>query len=531
MSKRLMAVNCLVEAQTKGSVPVQHARRLSLAFLIFLVPVLSLAAIPTRSAPLKLTYSTYLGGRTGGFTMIRDVTTDAQGNIYVTGGTASTDFPTTPGAYQRSFKGGPMDVFVTKLSPQGQIVWSTLLGGPEYDRAYAIEVDGNGYVYVAGRAGRSFPTTTNAFQRRFEGWSGGEPYHWQNAFVAKLKPDGSGLEWASYFGSGQLIRDLDLDAQGDIYVHSTTGLNGAGYSATDWFTNAFQKTPPGADDTVVAKIKGDGTGVIWATYLGGGTSSEGSSGSLRVNARGEAYSLCVTSSTDMPTTPGAYQRKHAPGVERDFHLAKLSSDGPRLIFGTYLGGSAHEQYETHNLALDAQGNAVIAAGTTSSDFPTTPGVYNRTFNGGGYPHGNYPGDVVVAKISADGTTLMASTFFGGRLGESVEGIAIDRSGNIYVTGATGSPDLPTTPGAFQRALKGVDAFVVKFSPDLRQVLYSSYIGGGAGKGTDLCRCATLDPAGNFIIAGETDSTDWPTLNGLNSSFPAAPLAKFSAVPP
>jgi hypothetical protein len=86
------------------------------------------------------------------------------------------------------------------------------------------------------------------------------------------------------------------------------------------------------------------------------------------------------------------------------------------------------------------------------DFPTTPGAYNRTFRGSGYPHGNYPGDVVVAKISADGTTLVASTFFGGRLGESVEGVAIDQSGNIYVTGAAGSPDLPTTPGAFQRAL-------------------------------------------------------------------------------
>ena len=190
--------------------------------------LIALGASPMAAAPLELTFATYLGGRTGGFTLIRDVVLDAQGNAYVTGGTASTDFPTTPGAYQRSFGGGPMDVFVVKLNPRGQIVWSTFLGGPEYDRAYAVEVDGEGFVYVAGRVGRRFPTTGRAFQQRFDGWSGGEPYRWNNAFVAKLAPDGSRLTWGSYFGNGQLIRDIDLDANGDIYVHATTGHGGAG---------------------------------------------------------------------------------------------------------------------------------------------------------------------------------------------------------------------------------------------------------------------------------------------------------------
>ena len=134
-----------------------------------LSPGAQILPAPAGLAPVSssLVFSTYIGGSQED--LIRDVTTDASGNIYITGGTASPDFPTTPGAFQTTH-GGWMDVFVAKLNPNGQLLWSTRIGGPDYDRAYGLEVDNQGYVYVAGRAGPGFPTTANAFQPTYQGY-------------------------------------------------------------------------------------------------------------------------------------------------------------------------------------------------------------------------------------------------------------------------------------------------------------------------------------------------------------------------
>ncbi|RPJ37774.1 MAG: S-layer protein, partial [Planctomycetaceae bacterium] len=168
-----------------------------------------------------LVFSTYFGG--GVWEHARDVFADANGNVYVCGGAASHDFPTTAGACDQTFNfgdtsGEECDVFVCKFGPDGQLIWSTFLGGPGYDRAYGIEVDAQGYVYVAGRAGRDFPTTPDTFQPAFQGYNGGGYGGYQNAFVAKLSPDGSTLLWASYVGVAQLCRDIAIDSRGDIYL-------------------------------------------------------------------------------------------------------------------------------------------------------------------------------------------------------------------------------------------------------------------------------------------------------------------------
>src|SRR4029077_6285655 len=130
------------------------------------------------------------------------------GFAYITGGTASSEFPATATAGAR---GGDMDVFVTKLSPSGEVLWSLTFGGPGYYRAYAIEVDADGRAYVAGRAGPGFPVTAGAFQSSYDGYNTGALYGDQNGFVARVRADGSGLEWASYVGTAALVRDLALD--------------------------------------------------------------------------------------------------------------------------------------------------------------------------------------------------------------------------------------------------------------------------------------------------------------------------------
>ena len=171
----------------------------------------------------EIGFSTFLGG--SDWEHARDVFVDDDGNVYLTGGTQSADFPTTNGVFQRQQdvsgnqvgSGGYCDAFVCKFDADGQLLWSTYLGGPNYDRAYAVEVDAAGYVYVSGRAGPGFPVTSGSFQSQFKGTDNGI-YGMQNGFVAKLKPDGSAIQWAAYVGVGQLCRDVSIDDDGDVYL-------------------------------------------------------------------------------------------------------------------------------------------------------------------------------------------------------------------------------------------------------------------------------------------------------------------------
>jgi beta-propeller repeat-containing protein len=473
------------------------------------------AGEPTGMPP-QLVFSTYLGGSQED--TIRDITTDIQGNIYVTGGTASPNFPVTAGSYDTTFNGWH-DVFVAKLDPNGHLLWCTFIGGRNYDRAYAIELDNLGYIYIAGRAGPGFPTTAGAFQTTYQGFYTGRGYGDQNAFVAKLKPDGSGLVWASYFGPFQLIRDLAIDHNGDISVAAMHEAAETATAPAEWFTNAFQKAPKGPNDAVIARIKSDGSRVLWASFFGG-SSDEGGGPSIRVDDTGHPYFLGATSSTDLPTTMGAYSRTYNGG-KLDLFLVKFTPDGSQLVFSTYLGGSGDEGLETHELALDAQGNSYISSWTSSSDFPTTPGAFQTTYPGG-------PSNTFVAKISVDGTRLLASTFIGGAQGELTEGIAVDTHGDVFIVGNTASGDFPTTRDALQAAHKGsTDFFAVKLSSDFSHLLYSTYCG---GSNEDNGRSAHVDASGNMYMAGMTKSTDWPTLNAYQAAHSGnwdGALAKFS----
>lgn len=460
---------------------------------------------------VSLDLSAYMDGS------VRDITTDSNGNIYVTGGTTSPDFVGTPGAYQvrlnpvepEGREVSRSDAFVAKLDAKGKLVWSTLIGGPNHDRAYALKVDRLGYVYIAGRAGAGFPVTRGAFQTQFMGGQETRFYGNQDGFIAKLSPDGSKVIWASYFGATDfaVIRDLDLDAEGNIYVASY--YNGGTYPASTagGFRKGFRSTPVGQRDGVVAKIKGDGSRVLWATYIGG-SGNEAVAPSIRVDHSGGVLFLTTTNSADMPTTAGAFDRTFNGG--QDFYLAKISSEGS-LVYGTYLGGSGDEHVETHELAIDADGNAIVASGTTSADFPIIGKTFQKVYGGsGGSGTGyqtNYPGDIIVAKLSADGSRLLASTFIGGQYGEAAEGVGLDREGNVCLSGATFSDNFPVTSNAFQSKKKGkADAFAVKLSADFSRLLYSTYIG---GNNLNFGRAATSDANGNCLIGGETNSKDWP----------------------
>jgi len=299
--------------------------------------------------------------------------------------------------------------------------------------------------------------------------------------------------FASYFGSYELIRDLAIDSAGDVYVagsHKPTETGTPPPSA--WFANAFQKTPAAGWDTLVAKIKSDGSQVLWASYFGG-SANDGAAPSIRVDSLKRPVLVGTTHSLDLPTTAGAYDRTHNGGV--DMFVAKFSADGSQLVYGTYVGGSGNEGTETHNLALDSAGNAYVTGYTNSTNLPTTANAIQRTYGGGA-------NDAFITKLSADGSTLLASTYYGGSGGEGSEGVNVDASGNVYISGPSSSTNLRMTADAFRGTNAGLgDMFVAKFSSNLDVLRYASYLG---GPGQDAARASWVDGAGNIYLAGHVE---------------------------
>lgn len=455
---------------------------------------------PANPDAMHLVFSTFLGGSLQD--QVRDIAVDAQGNVYVTGGTQSANFPTTAGAYDQT-QNGNYDVYVAKLNPQGQLVWSTFIGGPNYDRAYGVEVDAQGYVYVAGRAGDQFPVTGGAFQTTFQGSPDVPPYGPQDGFVCKLKPDGSALVFCSYFGTDdkKIVRDLALDAQGNIYLGSSSE---SGSFPAAWFSGSYQPNRAGGVDGVVAKVSTDGSQVLWATYIGG-TSDEAEQPSVRVDGQGNVFALYATESDDAPTPNGF---DHSLGGIRDLYLIKLSPDGKQLLFGTYLGGSGNEGVETHELALDPQGNPIIGNSTNSADFPVTGGAFQTQLAGGT--------DGFVARVSADGSQLLASTFVGGLLNDNLEGPAVDAQGRIYVTGSTQNGSLSFLSNGYQGSFGGTnDMIMLRLSSDLSTVEYGTYLGGGA---QDLGRAAAVTSSGEYVFGGNVESADFPLLHPVDGNY-------------
>jgi hypothetical protein len=479
--------------------------------LIFL---LGISVLSSAEEKYELVFSTFFGGSAD--EGIRDVEVDVDGNIYVAGTTRSADFPTTPQAFQKKLDtsldktrwGYNSDIFVAKFSPNGKLIWSTLLGGPNSEEAYGLEIDSKGNIIVHGRGAEGSPITRGVYQEQFMGCGGNDPGNphntAQNAYIAKLSSDGRSLIWASYFGIDHLHRDLALDQFDDIYV--TWGVRPehndmylwATWMNPLWNANAFQKEPQGGIDCGVAKISYDGRQVIWATFLGG-SGDDAIEASIDVDKDGYVYVGLQTSSTDMPTTEGAFDRTHNGGF--DWYVAKLLPDGSDIVYGTYIGDEGNNWLNTHNLVVDENGTCYSTTCATSVNFPTTAGVLQTTF-GGGIDWG-------IVKLSPSGG-LLAATLLGGSQNDNPDGIRIDRDGNLVLFGQTASGNFPVTANAHQPKNAGQDdALMVKMSPNLDVLLYSTYLGGDA---SDAGRAGTVDQNGNLIVAGESQGGTWPVLN-------------------
>jgi Beta-propeller repeat len=456
-----------------------------------------------------LAYSTFLGGTFDDRGL--DIALDAQGDAYVAGTTDSPDFPTTPGAFATTYHGNG-DVFVTKLNPSGSApVYSTYLGGTASEFFPSIAIDGQGNAYVTGATGQGpssggFPVTPGAFDTTYHGVG--------DAFVAKLSASGSTLLYSTFLGGSDFEsgESIAVDALGDAYVAGST-------ASSDFPTTAgaFDTTPNGDFDAFVTKLNPSGTGLVYSTYLGGGTAGAAApldtGADIAIDASGNAYVTGDTGSTDFPTTPGAFDQSYngpSSGFETgDVFVTKLAPTGSSLVYSTYLGGAEFE--EIGGIAVDGQGNAYVLGTTRSANFPTTGGAYDTTLSGGE--------DAFVTKLNAAGSGLAYSTYLGGSsldgggvaAGVGGGGVAVDGTGSAYVTGNTFSTDFPTTFGAFDQTLNGgLDAYVTKLNPVGSDLAYSSYLG---GTDSEEGASVAIGAQGDAYLTGLTVSNDFPTTPG------------------
>jgi hypothetical protein len=369
--------------------------------------------------------------------------------------------------------------------------YSTYLGGSSYDEGFGIAVDSAGSAYVTGVTISSDFPTANPLQSTLGGGAGP---HGEDAFVAKLNPAGTALVYSTYLGGSDLDGGwgIAVDAAGDAYVTGWT-------ESTDFPTaNPVQSSFGGGEDAFVAKLNPAGTALVYSTYLGG--SSEDIGRCIAVDATGNAYMTGLTNSADFPT---ANPLQPSYGGDGDAFVAKLNAAGSALVYSTYLGGTGGDY--GYGIAVDAAGNAYVTGIAGSTDFPTT----NPPTNCGNCGSNN--DGAFVAKLNPAGSALLYVTFLGGGTPYS---IAVDATGNAYITGYTDSTDFPTANPLQPSFGGGGDAFVAKLNPAGSALVYSTYLG---GSGYDEGFGIAVDAAGNAYVTGQTSSTDFPTANSLQSS--------------
>ncbi len=442
--------------------------------------------------PGILFYSTYLGGGDDDRGISIDI--DASGNAYVTGVTSSINFPFTPGAFDTTFN-GTQDAFITKLNAIGSaLVYSTFLGGSggnTFARSIAVDLSGNAYV-TGSTTSMNFPTTAGAFDTTFNGT--------QDAFITKLNATGSNLVYSTFLGGAGGNTDSNgivVDLSNNAYVAGRTDTENFPTTA-----GAFDTTFSGGADAFITKLNATGNSLVYSTFLGA-TDGDSTSNGIVIDNGNNAYVTGLTSASLFPTTSGAFDTSFNGG--EDAFVTKLNPAGNALVFSTFLGGALSDT--GNSIAIDIVGNVYVTGATLSTNFPTTPFAFDTLFHTGSGT------DAFVSKLNPTGSTLLYSTYLGGKNSDRGIGIAVDNGGNAYVTGATSSDDFPVTNDGFDITYNGgEDIFISKINTNApsptASLVSSTYVG---GSGDDAGFGITIDTIGSTAyVTGRTDSTAFPT---------------------
>lgn len=442
-----------------------------------------------NDAGTQLVYSTFLGAEDKD--SIRAMDIDAQGNIYLAGQTYSGGLPVTQDASQPKRAGA--NAFLMKLNnPASAILHCTYLGGNGTDTPRAMRVDSAGNVLLVGdTSSADFPVTAGAPQ---PAWPGGAAAMFLTVFSGQ---DMSRMTSTYLDAKDKQYAGMALDPGGDPWLLFTTKARDL--PVTD---GAVQKNlMPGGSDAYLLRLNSLSTTMVYASYFGGaGSSTDEQVLDLAVDGSGNLYVTGVTSSSNFPVTEGVAQIWPGGLSGRNAFVAKLDSTGKSLLFSAYLGGSGDDRGT--GIALDTAGNVYISGTTGSADFPVTPDALQPKFRG--------VTDAFVAKLSSDGSALQYAIYLGGSGQDTGAALALGPGGEVYLTGATASPNFPVTEGAQQSQPQGTDIFVSKINADGQALAWSARVG---GSGQDSPTSIALDGSGYAYVTGATDSPDFPTTEG------------------
>lgn len=313
------------------------------------------------------------------------------------------------------------------------------------------------------------------------------------------------LVYSTYIGgnNGELNAIISIDSSKDIYVAGTT--NSFDFPVT---SGSFDTIFSGYKDGFIIKFDQTGAELLFSTYFGGAGLTSDYPLAIKNDTSGNIYLVGYTNSPDFPTTSGAFDNTH--NGSWDAFVTKFNPLGSHLLYSTFIGGSGAD-FGTA-MGLDAAGNVYLAGTTASSDFPTTQAAYDSKYDGS---ISGWEGDGFVAKLNAEATVLIYSTFLGGSKYDSITGLALSDDGETYLTGLTESQDFPTTVGAFDTSHGGsdesrTDAFVTRINSLGSSLIYSTFFG---GTDYDAAWGIALDADHNAYITGDTNSYDFPTTLG------------------
>lgn len=436
-----------------------------------------------------LVYATYLGG-TGNEFGVAPIAVDLTGNVYVGGQTRSADFPVTPGAFQTSAHHSltcqpssncSADGFLTKLDPTGSTLgYSTYFGGNSGDAVTGITVDSNGFLYVTGDfASTDFPITPGAFSSSTV-----------RGLLAKVNQTGTGLVWSTRLGipgSGfHEGRAIALDSAGNVIL--VGGVAGTVMP----LVGAIQNSYGGNSDAFVWKFNPTGTTLLFSTFLGG-TGVDWGYG-VAVDTSDNIYLTGYTQSPNFPTTAGAFDQSH--NGDSDIFVTKLSATGAPIIYSTFLGGSGNDENRA-DIVVDPAGQAYVAGGSLSPNFPLV-NAFDST------PAGS---EIVLTKLTSDGSNLVYSSYLGGAFSEARPSIALGPGGSIFLAAFVNPTGLTTTSGVFQPTSNGgEEIFIAKITD-------KPIANAGPDQSVPMSTLVTLDGTGS---SGGSLTYSWTQVLGLPS---------------
>ena len=376
----------------------------------------------------ELLYSTYIGG--SGEDVAEAILFDAEGEITLAGTTNSDNFPTTEGTFDGDWN-GDYDVIILKLNDDGaELLYSSYLGGSGEDIAYAISLDSEGSIVVAGvTQSDDFRTVDGSFDVDYNG-----DY---DAFVSRFNDEGSELIYSSYLGGE------DWDWVNSIVMDDDDRAVVVGYTESQNFPTTQQVWDRSYNhwgDAFVTKLDADGSRLAYSTFLGGNSVDDARS----VISDGEDGIIVggSTGSSDFPVSDGAYDQRRSAGD--DAFITRMNSSGSEIIYSSFLGAGNDDVCIV--LTPDGVGGTILTGWTAANDFPTTGGAYDRSSNG------SY--DAFIARFNKNASELLYSTYLGGDREELARDIITDGHGGVIVTGTTLSENFPTTDGAFDQNYGG-----------------------------------------------------------------------------